>query len=368
MTISWSQALAWRMRRHLLEPAGTESVEAVVGRLGAVLAMDERLAELAVRARRLRSGPGEVARALDEGRIIKSFAFRGATHYLSAEDGGAYLALRASGRQWEIPSWQEYYDLKPADWPAFRETIREALADGPLTVADLGAAVTRKAAYRHLRPVFDQGADTLIKPLTWQGDMSFGPPRDGRHTFQRLDDNPHWAGIWDLDEAGPHAITSYFRAYGRTEEHIHYWLGAGLSAGRKRLRSWLTAHGSRRPADGVDHRRRDRLHPHRRPRRPVGDAAHERRATAARSRSVGHRPGHQGPACRPTGTPHTGHAQGEPRDRGRHCEWHMDRHGEPPHSDMVRREGNPPRKALDTEAARLARILDRPLKRIVNIA
>nr|WP_297658293.1 hypothetical protein [Pseudonocardia sp.] len=26
MTISWSQALAWRMRRHLLEPVGTESV------------------------------------------------------------------------------------------------------------------------------------------------------------------------------------------------------------------------------------------------------------------------------------------------------------------------------------------------------
>jgi hypothetical protein len=30
-------------------------------------------------------------------------------------------------------------------------------------------------------------------------------------------------------------------------------------------------------------------------------------------------------------------------------------------------QGNPPRKALDTEAARLARILDRPLKTIVNI-
>lgn len=98
MTISWSQALAWRMRRHLLEPAGTESVEAVVGRLGAVLAMDERLAEFAVRARRLRSGPGEVARALDEGRIIKSFAFRGATHYLSAEDGGARAAIGLMGR------------------------------------------------------------------------------------------------------------------------------------------------------------------------------------------------------------------------------------------------------------------------------
>lgn len=242
MTLSWSRALAWRMRRQLLEPVGTGSVGAVVGRLGAVAAMDERSAELAVAARRLGSQPGDVGRALDDGHIVKSFAFRGATHYLSATDGGAYLALRASGRQWELASWQEYYELKPDDWPAFRATVREALADGPRTLSELGAAVTRRAAYRHLRPVFAEGAYTLIKPLAWQGDMSFGPPRDGQPTFQRLDDNPHWAGVWDLDEAGPHAIASYFRAYGpATAEHLHYWLGNGLSAGRKRLRSWLTA-------------------------------------------------------------------------------------------------------------------------------
>ena len=51
-----------------------------------------------------------------------------------------------------MPSWQEYYQLKPTDWPAFRETVREALTDGPLTLEELGAAVTRKATYRHLRP------------------------------------------------------------------------------------------------------------------------------------------------------------------------------------------------------------------------
>ncbi len=113
--------------------------------------------------------------------------------------------------------------------------------------------MTRKAAYRHLRPVFDDGAGTLVKPLTWQGDMSFGPPRDGQHTFQRLDDNPRWAGVWHLNEAAPHAITSYFRTYGpATRDHIHYWLGNGLSAGRKRLDSWLTVLEDRLEAVNVD--------------------------------------------------------------------------------------------------------------------
>ena len=161
-------------------------------------------------------------------------------HYLSPEDGGAYLALRAAGRQWELASWHKYYKLGAADWPAFRESVREALEQGPLTITELGAAVTRKAAYRHLRPVFDDGAGTLIKPLMWQGDMSFGPLRDGQHTFQRLANIPRWGEVWDLDEAGRYAIMSYFRSYGpATHDHIHYWLGEGLSAGRKRLQGWL---------------------------------------------------------------------------------------------------------------------------------
>ena len=251
--VSWGQALAWRMERQLLAPVGSESVAGVVRRLGVVPSMDESLAELAVRTRRTASRPGELAEALAEGTVIKAFAFRGAVHYLSPEDGGAYLALRAAGRQWELPSWVEYYRLAPEDWPAFRAAVREALDAGPLTLAELGDAVTGQAAYRHLRPVFDDGAGTLIKPLTWQGDMGFGLPRDGRNTFQRLDTNPRWAGLPDLDVAGPAAVTAYLRTYGpATSDHVHYWLGNGLSAGRKRLTGWLDGLGDRLVPVDVD--------------------------------------------------------------------------------------------------------------------
>lgn len=240
-TATWTQALAWRMERHLLEPVGSASAADVVRRLGAVLSMDESLAELAVRTRSTTSAPGELAKALADGTVIKVFAFRGSMHYLSPEDGGIYLALRAAGRQWELPSWVEYYRLEPHAWPAFRAAVRDALSDGPSTIAELGAALTRRRAYRHLKPVFEEGAGTLIKPLTWQGDMSFGPPRDGHHTFQRLDLNPLWSGIPDLDDAGPRAITAYCRTYGpATLEHLYYWLGNGLSAGRRRLDGWIS--------------------------------------------------------------------------------------------------------------------------------
>jgi hypothetical protein len=253
VALSWSRALAWRMRQQLLDPVGTESVAGVVRRLVAVPAQPAAGAQLAVWARRERSRSGEVARALAEGRIIMSFAFRGATHLLTPEDGGAYLALRASSRMWERSSWQSFYGLTPSDWPPLQEAVREALADGPMTRDELGAAVTARPKFRHLGSAIADATYTLLKPLAWQGVMSFGPPRDGRATFQRLDRNPRWAGVPDLDEAGMRAVEAYFRAYGpATPDHLRYWLGEGLGARRKRIQSWIASFGDRLAAVDID--------------------------------------------------------------------------------------------------------------------
>jgi hypothetical protein len=49
-----------------------------------------------------------------------------------------------------------------------------------------------------------------------------------------------------LDEAGPRAVEAYFRAYGpATPDRVHYWLGEGLGAGRKRIGAWLAGLGDR---------------------------------------------------------------------------------------------------------------------------
>jgi len=104
--VTWSQALAWRMRRHFLDPVGDEPVATVVRRLCGVQSQVASYAELCVRVRRKSSKPGEVARALSEGRIIKTWAMRGTLHLLTPEDAGVFLSLIAAGRSWERPSWQ----------------------------------------------------------------------------------------------------------------------------------------------------------------------------------------------------------------------------------------------------------------------
>jgi hypothetical protein len=153
---------------------------------------------------------------------------------------------------WELPSWRSYYGLAPSDWPRLREVVRDALADGPLTLEDLGAAITARSQFRHLTFVFDGNPWTLLKALAWHGDLSFGPS-SGRTTFQRLDDNPRWAGVPELDEAGMRAIEAYFGAYGpATPDHVQYWLGEGLGAGRKRIGAWIAGFGDRLVAVDIE--------------------------------------------------------------------------------------------------------------------
>ena len=99
--VTWTQALAFRLRRHLLDPIGTLPVAGVVHRICGVQTQVASSAELAVRVRRQASRPGEVGRALSQGRLIKTWAMRGALHLLTPEQAGVFLPLIAAGRSWE---------------------------------------------------------------------------------------------------------------------------------------------------------------------------------------------------------------------------------------------------------------------------
>jgi hypothetical protein len=253
VSITWPVALGWRLRQQLLDPVGTESVAGVVRRLGALPAQSPEAVVVAVRGRRRTWKKDDVDRALAAGEVIRTFAFRGATHLMTPQEGSVFLALRAAGRMWERKSWQTFYDLRPDDWPDFRAAVREALADGPLTREELGATITAHARYRHLGFAFEDQSLTLLKPLGWLGDMSIAPPKDGRLTFQGLSDNPHWTGLPDLDDAGVRAIELYLAAYGPTTPgHVQYFLGEGLGAGRARIQRWLTAMTDRLATVDVD--------------------------------------------------------------------------------------------------------------------
>jgi DNA glycosylase AlkZ-like len=239
--ICWEQALAWRMRRHLLDPIGRRSVTDVVDRLCGVQAQVASSAELAIRVRRETSRQGDVARALRDGRLIKTWAMRGTLHLLTPEEGGAFLSLMAAGRSWERPSWQRYFGLTPKQLDGLRHAVRVSLDGRCLTREELVAAVVAQRGLRHVGEGLRSGWGTLFKPLAWQGDLCFGPSRGNRVTFMRREDaSSRWNGLLEPDQAASDAIVAYLRAYGpATIEAFGNWLAGGWF-GKRQLRAWFS--------------------------------------------------------------------------------------------------------------------------------
>jgi DNA glycosylase AlkZ-like len=230
--VSWSQALAWRMRRQQLDPVVTLPVEQVVRRLCGVQAQVASSAELAVRVRRRASKPGEVGCALTNGRLIKTWAMRGTLHVLTPEEGGNFLSLLAAGRSWERPSWQRSFGMTSDRWELLRPAVREALDGTILTREELVAAIVERPGLTHLGDALRSGWGGILKPLAWQGDLCFGPSRGNRVTFMRPEAaSSRWACIPDPDLAAPAAIDAYLGAYGpATADGFSRWLSRGASA------------------------------------------------------------------------------------------------------------------------------------------
>jgi len=144
LSITRQQVLAWRMKRHFLDPIASRSVTDVVDRLCGIQAQVASSAELAIRLRCQRSRPGDASRALTQGRLIKTWAMRGTLHLLTPELASTFLPLIASGRSWERPSWEKYFGVSADQIESLRKRARRALQDGPLTRDELIAAVTKQ--------------------------------------------------------------------------------------------------------------------------------------------------------------------------------------------------------------------------------
>jgi len=236
--VTWAQALAWRLQRQYVAPVGNVAVEEVVRRLVGVQAQVASSAELAVRLRRNESERGEVAAALAEGRLIKTWAMRGTIHLLTPEEGGQALSLLAAGKSWHRPSWQRYFHMTVAQMEELRFAIRDALDGRVLTREELIAAVTSQPSHAHLGAALRSGWGTLLKPSAWQGDLVFGPNQGTRVTFTRPDAaSRHWAGVPDPDEAGPPLVRRYLAAYGpATSANFNAW----LSRSNRKLKTWFS--------------------------------------------------------------------------------------------------------------------------------
>jgi hypothetical protein len=229
--------LAWRLHRHLLDPVGDVPVTEVVRRLCGVQAQVASSADLAIRLRRDRSGPGDVSRALADGRLIKTWAMRGTLHLLPAEDAPAFLSLVDGESLWR--AWQRYLGLSDDQMDALRHAVVAVLADGPLTKVALAAAIESELGPGVAAESLRSSWGGILKPLAWRGDVCFGPSDGTRVTFTLpARASRRWPGIVERDAGACRAITAYVRAYGpATINSLAAWCAG--SAYKRDLRRWF---------------------------------------------------------------------------------------------------------------------------------
>ncbi len=365
LRVDWSQALAFRMGKHLLDPVGTLPVDGVVRRLCGVQSQVASSADLAVRVRRQTSRPGEVGRALAGGRLVKTWAMRGALHVLVPDQAGIFLSLIASGRSWERPSWVRAFGATPEVMEALRGAVRDVLDGRALTREELIAAVTARPGLGHVGEALRSGWGTLLKPLAWQGDLCYGPSDGQRVTFVRPEQaSSRWAGVPDPEDAAPQAVVAYVGAYGpTTPKQFGAWLAGGWF-GTRQLQRWFAGAGDRLAEVEVN-----------------GERAHvlaedlDALAAARPSKAVRLLPGFDqwvlGPGTADGHVTPTARRAAVSRQAGWIAPvvvaggvvagtWDLDR-------DEVRvtwfaESGRPPRKALDEEVARLSTIVGRDLR------
>jgi Winged helix DNA-binding domain len=253
MRVTWDQALAWRMRRQLVDPRGDAEAVQIIGRLCGVQAQVASAAELAVAMRQAEPEAGAVGRGLADGAVVKTWAMRGTLHLLRASDAPAVLSLIASARSWEKPSWQRAFGTTPKDTEALAEVVTELLDGAVLTRDELVAAIVARKELAALEEQLRSGWGMVLKPLAWQGLLCHGPSRGAKVTFTRPDALvPGWTGLPDPDEAAPVAIAAYLGAFGpATPEVFDAWLYRGALK-KATLRGWFAAMGERLTAVDVD--------------------------------------------------------------------------------------------------------------------
>ena len=227
---SWAEVCARRLQRHwLAAPSENGRPADIVRAMCGAHAQVITAAELSVGMRSSGTTVAEVRRALwDDATLVKAFGPRGTVHLLPADD----LSLWTGALGAIPPAAHSGGFLTAAQTDEVVEAIDQALADGDLSVDELGEAVIGRTgawAGELVMPAF-QGMwprwRAALATAGSRGVLCFGPNRGRLVTYRSP--ASMLPGFRPADAASALAwlVRSYLRAYGpATSAHFAQWLG-----------------------------------------------------------------------------------------------------------------------------------------------
>jgi hypothetical protein len=191
----------------------------------------------------LRSGStrAQVAAALDDGSVVRSWPMRGTLHLTAAEDLPWMLDLLTERAVRGVEKRRAIVELTEADVERAREVAVAALTGGgAMSRAELLAALAAGGV-----PTAGQRGYHLLWWLSQTGSLVMGPTRDGDQLFVLLDEWVPAPRRLDREEALGELVLRYFRGHGpATVKDLTRWayctvgdVKAGLALVRAQLDS-----------------------------------------------------------------------------------------------------------------------------------
>ncbi|MGH3431508.1 MAG: winged helix DNA-binding domain-containing protein [Thermocrispum sp.] len=237
----------WRLsNQHLTKPhAG--SVSEVMTRLLAVQAENPSQSAWAVAARTTSPDPGQLARQLTSGEVVRTHVLRPTWHYVARADIDWLLALTGP-RLLKMIDAQLLGELglTPRDVELLTTAVLDVLAHPPHRTRGEIAAALRDCAPTLAQRVDGRMVMLLMAHLEMHRLVSSGKPREDKHTYAtyagRVGSRVESA-VFDREEALAQLALRYFTGHGpATVKDLAYWatltitdVRRGLDAVRDRL-------------------------------------------------------------------------------------------------------------------------------------
>lgn len=206
----------------------------IVAWLGAMQAQDFAGAKWSLGLRLPPTTDRAIEQAYNEGRILRTHAMRPTWHFVAPTDIRWLQALTGSRVRQVSAGRYRQLELDDATLVRAAGIMVESLAQGPLTRAELGAALAAAG-------IAEATGQRLAYMVMWaelEALICSGPQRGKQFTYMVLDDRVPPAPIQTAEESLAELLRRYFRSHGpATEYDFARWSGLTLADTRRGLAS-----------------------------------------------------------------------------------------------------------------------------------
>lgn len=208
-----------RFANQLLVESASGGPEEIVRWFGAVQGQDILASLWALGLRTAGSTEGEIEKAIEGGKIIRTWPMRGTLHYVPAEDAKWMLELMTPRIIAGSAKRYKDHDLNESTFEKAQEEIQSVLQGGKVvTRPDLMSYLSEKGI-----PTSGQRGYHILGYLAQKGFLCLGPRQGKQPTVVLLDEwVPEYRNL-TREESLAEIATRYFRSHGPATLHDFVW-------------------------------------------------------------------------------------------------------------------------------------------------